>query len=518
MKDDPTHALRRYQVISAYLADDPGRGQRTAYLDKLAARTWNGPEGPFQVAAETIRSWIRRYRCGGLTALGDKPRPRRGIQALTPETVELVCALKREVPERSLDRLLRIIEGMGKVKAGVVRRSTLHRALQRAGLSARSARTPDTQDLDRFEASNPNDLWQSDMLAGPWLPDPEQPGKMRRAWLYAFLDDHSRMLLHGRWSFKGDLPALEIVFRRALQKYGVPRRVYYDNGATYRSGHMRQIVAELGMHGITFTQTYRPMGHGKIEAFNRLTRAAFVAEVKASKIKTIDALNEAFLAWADLDYGRVKHGETGEAPVERWRAGAARVQWADEERLRLAFLWKEDRKADKAGIFSLFGTEFQVGPALANRRIQIRYDPERLDEVEVWRDGKFAERLRRFEVQAHRRPKSEPLPPTEEAREPAADWLGHLTSQRSAALEPTPKELAQRLLEKRAAEDERVVAGIAGRVDPEVRDDDAVRAWLHRFGPIDAATAIAAVERLVAREGRDQHIDRYLAVLGRGGV
>ena len=321
-------ALARYQVISAYIALDPGRGERGALLEKLAEKVWTDTDGqPFQAAAETIRCWVRRYRRDGLAGLADKERPRRGVAAIPPAVVELACQLKREVPERSLDRLLRILEDTEAVEPGVVRRSTLHRALQRAGLSARLARVPDAEDLDRFEASAPNDLWQSDMLAGPWLPDPERPGKTRRAYLYAFLDDHSRLVLHGRWSFKGDLPALELVFRRSLQKYGVPKRVYYDNGATYRSGHMRQIVAEIGIHGIVFTRRYRPMGHGKIEALNKLIRAAFVAEVRASRIRTLDALNEAFVAWMDREYSRTVHGETGEAPIDRWRAGIAHVRY-----------------------------------------------------------------------------------------------------------------------------------------------------------------------------------------------
>ena len=303
--DDPglNLALCRYQVISAYLALEPPRGQRGPLRDELATRTWTGASGEsLTVSAETIRVWVRRYRKGGLDGLRDKPRPRRGSRALTEEQIELACRLKEEVPERSLDRLITIMEGLGLVEPSVVRRSTLHRALQARGLSARRARVPDTHDLDRFEADHANDLWQSDMLCGPWLPDPERPGKVRRAWLYGFLDDHSRQLLHGRFSFKGDLPALELVFRRALQKYGRPRRVYYDNGQTYRSRHMKQIVATLGMHRIVFTEIGRPEGHGKIEALNRLIRAAFLAELRASNITTLDQLNEAFIAWADLEY------------------------------------------------------------------------------------------------------------------------------------------------------------------------------------------------------------------------
>jgi len=360
--DDDTEgawALARYQVISAYLALEPRRGQRTQLLQQLASRAWPDPLGQiFHVAAETIRVWVRRYRAGGLDSLRDKPRPQRGVEVLAPDEVERILQLKRDVPERSLDRLLKIAEDAGVIAPGRLRRSTLHRVLRAHHLSARTPTAATTDDLDRFEADSPNDLWQSDMLAGPWLPDPDAPKKMRRAYLYAFIDDHSRLLLHGRFSFRGNLPALELVFRRCLQKFGKPRRCYYDNGQVYRSGHMRQIVAALGIHPIVFTQTYRPEGHGKIEALNRFIRSAFISELRASRITTLDALNEAFLAWADVEYNRRVHSETGEEPLSRWRRSVDKVRYADDEALRQAFLWRELRTPDKSGVFGLLGQTY----------------------------------------------------------------------------------------------------------------------------------------------------------------
>ena len=278
---------------------------------------------------------MRRYRRGGLDALADKPRPRSGVKTLTPDQIELFCQLKREVPERSLDRLLLIASDMKLIEPGTVSRSTLHRVLQQRGLSKRPTPVASVTDLDRFEADSANDLWQSDMLAGPWLPDPARPGKVRRAWLYAFLDDHSRLLLAGRFAFKGDLPALELVFRQAVRRYGVPRRVYYDNGATYRAKHMQQVVAALGIHRLVFTTPYRPMGHGKIEAFNRLCKAACIAEVRASSIQTLDELNAAFGAWVSRFYNKRLHGETGQTPQDRWRAGLNQIRHIDETAVSL---------------------------------------------------------------------------------------------------------------------------------------------------------------------------------------
>ncbi|MCP3986014.1 MAG: DDE-type integrase/transposase/recombinase [bacterium] len=523
MLEDPRMmtALARYQVVSTYLAMAPRHGQRAKLRNKLAARAWHLEDGRrLKVSSgETIRGWVRRYQRKGLAGLVDKVREPRGEGVLSSELIETACALKREVPERSLDRLIEIMEALGIARPGKVRRSTLHRALHRAGLSARKCRTPERADLDRFEADAPNALWQSDMLVGPWLPDPERPGKSRRTYLYAFLDDHSRLLLHGRFSFKGDLPALELVFRRCLQKYGVCRRVYYDNGQVYRSRHMQQIVATLGIHRIIYTQPYRPMGHGKIEALNRLIRAAFISELKASRIASLDGLNEAFLAWADLRYNRRVHTETAQTPLARWRAGLEDVRYADEAQLRGAFLWQERRKSDKTGVLSLFGTRYQVCAELANRRLEVRYDPEALDEVEVWRDGAFVERVRPLDVRAHRRPRARDAEVTvtdDDRPAPVADYLGHLVTQRRSEgfIEPTPRQLAEQAAKERAEADQAVVDLVATHLHDDVFDEASVRAFLARFGPFDTDAAAEVLERLCV-DGNDRHIRFYLDALRR---
>ena len=517
-------ALCRYHVISPYLAMDPPRGRRRQLLEHLASRTWAGPDGqPFSVAAETIRTWVRRYRRRGLDGLRDKPRPKRGVQALTPEQVELVCRLKTDVPERSVDRIITIAEQMGLAPPGVLRRSTVHRVLRSRGISRRPAPASDRKDLDRFEADAPNDLWQSDLLVGPWLPDPARPGRVRRAHLYAFLDDHSRLMLHGRFSFKGDLPALELVFRRSLQKYGVCRRVYYDNGQVYRSGHMRQIVAELGMQGIIHTKPYRPEGHGKIEAFNRSART-FVAELKSSSIDTLDGLNEAFLAWVDLEYNRSLHTDIGCAPLQRWRAGIDRVRYADEADLQRAFTWRERRTPDKTGVFSLFGVRYQVGSGLAKRRIEVRYDAGLLDrgadglqEVEVWHDGAFVQRARPLQVQSSRRPRKQPEPATAPApdkldREPLADWLGHLITRRREQFggEPTPRQLAETRAAERADKDRGVTDLLREHLPAEVFDADVVADYLRTYGPFSLDAATVALARLRADGRADAHVTVHL--------
>lgn len=517
-------ALARYQVIAAYVALVPKRGGRRKLLEQLAERSWVGPDGePFTVSAETIRTWARRYRRGGLEGLRDRAPAKPGALALTEEEVALFCDLKREVSARSLDRLIRIAEDLELVARGKVRRSTLHRALAANDLSARRVAERPRDDLDRFEAGFPNELWQSDMLEGPMLPDPAKKGAFRRAWLYTFLDDHSRMCLHGRFSFKGDLPALELVFRRSVQKFGKPVKVYYDNGAVYRSHHMKHIVASLGVHGILFTRVRRPMGHGKIEAFNRLITSAFLAEIAPAKLTTLDQLNEAWLAWSDGEYNVTDHGETGEPPRSRWRRGLAKIAFADEDKLRTAFLWTEKRTPDKSGIFSLFGTEYQVGPELAKKVVEVKYDPESLGQVEVWFGDRLIERAKPFVVQRHRRPLPPPKSkaaaaaekPAPAAKKATANWLGYLVARRRAQnfVEPTPQALAEEAHTRRMELDASVVDVLAARLDPGVVDSPTIRTFLDRVGPWDPSRVTELLDLFLRDHPRDSHIQVVLDAL-----
>lgn len=522
-EDDPATrwALFRYQVVSAYLVADPPRGQRGVVRESLAAKVWIGPGGePVAVRPETIRVWVRRYRKDGFAGLYDKPRPRRGVRVLDDSQVELLCKLKRDVPERSLDRLIKIAEDTDLFSKGVLRRSTVHRVLREAGLSKPPTAKSSTKDLDRFEADRPNDLWQSDMLEGPYLPDPDQPGKTRRARLYAFIDDHSRLLLHGRFSFTGSLPHLELVFRRALQKYGVPRRVYYDNGQVYRSNHMAQIVATLGAHRVVFTTPGRPEGHGKIEALNRYIRGAFLAELKASNITTLDGLNEAFLAWMQREYNTRVHSETGQTPRERYLQDSTHIRYADEEALRQAFLWKETRVADKAGVFSLLGTKYQVRTLLDRRKIEVRFDPEAMEEVEVWQDDAFVERTKPFEVGPERGPQRPPAragATPEAPSEPTVDWLNHVveTYRKEGFVEPKPRAHAEQARAERRARDRAVIDVLGQHLDEGVVDVEVIQAWLDRFGPLDPDHVRARLSEVLRTDRADHHVHHYLEAIRR---
>lgn len=509
-------ALFRYQVISPVLDRELAHGEKTQILKVQASKTWRLPDGrEMKYAYDTLRGWLAAYQRHGFAGLYDQEREKRGGQ-LPEEIVQKACELKQEVPERAISKIIKIMEELQFVAPGLVKRSTLHRALQEQGLSGRVIAEKSEEELSRFAKDHANDLWQSDQLKGPWLPDPKNPRRKRRASLYAFIDDCSRFLLYGRFFFIGDLPALELTFKRAMQRYGIPKKVYYDNALVYHADHMQVVCAEFRIEA-QFTQPYRPEGHGKIEAFNHYCRNNFLAELKASNIATLDELNEAFLAWIDLEYNEREHSELGMSPKKCWEQDSARIKYVDERKLRDTFFWREKRTPDKCGIFSLFGKEYEVSSRLAGKRIEIRYNPdEPLDLIEVWQNGALFQRAQLRADQPYRlgppQKSAKPQPKAQSPR-PKTDYLKHLVQKRRAAqaepLPPSNPEPALAHLDGLSA----FIALFNEKVRQEVVDEVRLREFYTTYGPLDLERVQAELSGFLEGQTCDLHIDHYLNFL-----
>jgi putative transposase len=90
----------------------------------------------------------------------------------------------------------------------------------RLGLNTRPDGTP-PQAFGRFEAVKANDRWTGDALHGPVVAG-------RKAYLFAFVDDHSRAVPGYRWGHSEDTIRLEAALRHGLGSRGVPRSIYLD--------------------------------------------------------------------------------------------------------------------------------------------------------------------------------------------------------------------------------------------------------------------------------------------------
>src|SRR5207237_4687454 len=91
-----------------------------------------------------------------------------------------------------------------------------------------------------------------------------------KAYLFAFLDDHSRAVMAARWGYFEDTVRLAAALRPALAARGVPARIYTDNGSAFVDAAVNRAAARLGIK-ITHSAPGRPEGRGKIERSSALS-------------------------------------------------------------------------------------------------------------------------------------------------------------------------------------------------------------------------------------------------------
>ena len=206
-------ALFRYQLIRE--AADPALStrQRGRLVRELAAGAHQGPSGEQVVVSRAtidrwIRAWrVRRVRGAGPAGPAGHPAHRRG------RSLELAAGLKREKPARTAAQVMRILRASCGWSPSV---RTLQRHFERLELNTRPDGQP-PQAFGRFEAGRPNELWTGDALHGPQVAG-------RKAYLFAFLDDHSRAVMAARWGYFEDSVRLAAALRPALAARGVPER------------------------------------------------------------------------------------------------------------------------------------------------------------------------------------------------------------------------------------------------------------------------------------------------------
>jgi hypothetical protein len=221
-------AEQRLKLLSPLL--DPRLDKAKLQKLKLEAAENSG------LSERTIRRYLKAYQENGFDGLRAKPRGRRRAGTIPESVLSEAALLRREVPGRSVTQIISILEDEGLAKPGVLKRSTLQDFFLANGLSSRQLRLYESvsgRATRRFQRVHRNELWQSDIKFGSYLPI-GPGGKMQQCYLVAFLDDATRFIVHAEFYATLEQSILEDAFRAAIIKWGKPVSVYFDNGKQYR--------------------------------------------------------------------------------------------------------------------------------------------------------------------------------------------------------------------------------------------------------------------------------------------
>jgi len=369
-------ALFRYSVIGSLASAELMHGELKRRIQELSTGSYIIPNSRRKtVRAGTIAQWLHWYRRNGIEGLKPKSRSDHGaIRGICADIGKAIIEQRTATPRMPLRLVLRKLYIEKDMPAAAdIPLSNAYRYL-RAHLPKRPL--PVTgREQKRFSHRYPNDCWQGDTMHGIYIRD-ERDGRSRKTYLIAFIDDATRLIVGARFFFSETVQHVKEVLREAVLTYGVPAKLYLDNGRNFCAEDIEIACAAMRC-ALIHTTAYYPEGKGKIERFFRTVRDSFITGL--STVHSLAELNVAFDAWLQHEYNRRPHGGIdGAVPLDTFLKNA-------ESRLRRLpasidpaelFCRKESRQVSKDATFRINNALYETEEHLIGRKINVLFDKD----------------------------------------------------------------------------------------------------------------------------------------------
>ena len=385
-------ALHRFQLISTLIAADADSAKRIAERKRLAET--------HDISERTLRRYEEAFRKSGFEGLKPAGRAEAEVKGPFPgfkKALDEAILLKREVPSRSVNQIIFILEAEHVVNPGQLTRPTLQRYLYKAGFGKRQMKKVtegEKSSSRRFCKPHRMMLVQGDIKYVMKLPLGKNGAKVQ-CYVAALIDDHSRFILASGVYDHQDADIVEDIYRKAILKWGTFQSTYVDNGKQFVSTQLIRTLNRLGIRHLR-AKPYAAASKGKIEVYNRLINS-YIAECKAQKVKTLEDANKYWELFVEEYYHDKAHEgiaeyyqskgvdvpEEGITPRQEFNRDSVSLRYLDAGVVGEAFLHHETRVVDKAGCISFRGRKYETNLSLIGAEVEIAYDPMAVDTLTV---------------------------------------------------------------------------------------------------------------------------------------
>ena len=400
-------ATLRFSVVGQLLASPPPKGELRAHLKGLATRLWRHPMTgePVRFGFSTIEAWyyqaLREPR-DPVRVLRRKVRKDAGFQdslngAIRQALLAQYATHKSWSIQLHWENLLALAQKNSELEP-LPSYSTVRRFFKAQGLYKRrrltSRRTEGAERAEMRLAEREVRSYEMEYVGGLYHWDAHfgsckvltARGEWATPLLLGVLDDRSRLACHIQW-YLGAECAQNLVHAvsQAFMRRGLPRSAMSDNGPAMVAKEVCEGLARLGILHET-TLPYSPAQNGKIENLWAQVEGRLMAMLEDVPDLTLAVLNEATQAWAEWEYNRKIHSETGQTPLARWLAGPDVTRPSpDSTALRLAFT-RTDRRAQRLsdGTVVIETRRFEVPNRYRHlERLHVRYASWDLTQVHL---------------------------------------------------------------------------------------------------------------------------------------
>lgn len=235
-------AQMRFGIIAPLVQGTYTDASIAAYCRRVAQTPLRLPEGRvFQYKPKTVAKWYQLYIKGGMEALIPRTRcDKGGTRVLQQEAESEIRRLRKEYPRLNATQIREKLIQDGTL-AATVSVSTIQRYIKRNGL--RGMEDVAIKDRKAYEEAYFGGMWQADTCYLPYI---REDGRSRRVYLIMILDDHSRMIVGGRLYYQENAANFQKTLKDAIAAYGIPNKLYVDNGSPYSNEQLSFICGSVG--------------------------------------------------------------------------------------------------------------------------------------------------------------------------------------------------------------------------------------------------------------------------------
>jgi transposase InsO family protein len=304
----------------------------------IAKRPYREVAEAHGVSIGWVAKVVARYRAGGYEAIGPRSRAARRVANRTPADVEeRIIRLRKQLLDEGFDGGAQTIHyHLSQRIRQVPSVTTIWRILRRRGFVTPQPQKRPNSSWIRFEASLPNELWQSD-VTGWHLADRTEVE------IISYLDDHSRLLLASRVVPVATAQGALRTFHVAAVDHGLPAALLTDNGCVYTAAHRggrQALEQELLALGIVFkhSRPYHPQTCGKIERWHQTLKKFLRKQPPARTIRELQRQLDRFVAYYNDIRPHRSLGRRTPSSVyrarDKARPSAAKITLARDTRVR----------------------------------------------------------------------------------------------------------------------------------------------------------------------------------------
>ena len=364
----------RFALIAPVIQDLFPDATKTAYYKRVTENPLKLPDGTTkEYDYKTVEKWVSQYRLGGIDALMPRERSDKGTSRALPDTaIEEIYRLKEAFPRLNATQIHQKLIADSFIPATVsvdaVQRFIKHNDLK-------SARNPNVRDRKAFEEDMFGKMWQADTC---YLPHITEDGQCRRVYCVMIIDDHSRLLVGGELFYNDNAANFQKVLKDAIATYGIPDKLYVDNGGPYCNEQLSLICGSVGTV-LLHTRVRDGASKAKVERHFRTLKERWLYTLDVASISSLAEFNSLLKDYM-RSYNTTFHTGIDCTPFSRYQDTKSHSRTPQSrEWLEECFLNRITRKVNKDSTVSINKMSFDVPMQFISMKVDIRYQPSDMD-------------------------------------------------------------------------------------------------------------------------------------------